>query len=186
MAILHLVSQIHGMYTEPQHGLMVMSNERNYVKNNLFNTRFGLPKTTSYPPWRFTVKRCFQIYTSSYKKTHKFLFSHNWVGIIVNGKVINNLKNADDTVLLASTNEDLQDILNKVVSGIIGRYMRHVTHEHIGASDDNSHLKRSFFQGHCHFCKFLQGRCWSSFKVVAIEVFSTSSNQKFFGTQQNK
>ena len=37
-------------------------------------------------------------------------------GIIINGKVINNLRYADDTVLIAGSIEDLQNILNKVVT----------------------------------------------------------------------
>lgn len=37
------------------------------------------------------------------------------IGIEINGKVINNLRYADDTVLLAGTLEDLQAIINKIV-----------------------------------------------------------------------
>jgi len=37
-------------------------------------------------------------------------------GIVINGKVINNLRYADDTVLIARSIEDLQKILNKVVT----------------------------------------------------------------------
>lgn len=36
------------------------------------------------------------------------------VGITINGKIVNNLRYADDTVLLASTQQDLQYILNRV------------------------------------------------------------------------
>ena len=35
-------------------------------------------------------------------------------GIHIGGSTINNLRYADDTVLLAETEEDLQDILNEV------------------------------------------------------------------------
>jgi len=37
-------------------------------------------------------------------------------GIIINGKVINTLRYADDTVLIAGSIDDLQKILNKVVT----------------------------------------------------------------------
>lgn len=36
------------------------------------------------------------------------------------GKIMNNLHYADDTVILASNQEDLQSILNKVVCAIVG------------------------------------------------------------------
>jgi hypothetical protein len=37
-------------------------------------------------------------------------------GIVINGKIINNLRYADDTVLIASNIENLQKILDKVVT----------------------------------------------------------------------
>jgi len=39
--------------------------------------------------------------------------------IIINGKIINNLRYADDTVLIAGSIENLQKILNKVVTAIV-------------------------------------------------------------------
>ena len=37
-------------------------------------------------------------------------------GILLNGEVVNNLRYADDTVLLANTEEDLQELINCVVA----------------------------------------------------------------------
>ena len=40
------------------------------------------------------------------------------MGVLINGRNINNIRYADDTVLIAETENDLQCILNKVIEKV--------------------------------------------------------------------
>ena len=53
----------------------------------------------------------FNLYTENI-----FVAINTNIGINIGGTTLNNLRNADDTVLLAETEEDLQEILNEVNS----------------------------------------------------------------------
>jgi len=55
-------------------------------------------------------KCCFPL-----KRIFREVLSEKQKGIIVNGEVINNLRYADDTVHLASSQEDLQSIIDSTI-----------------------------------------------------------------------
>ncbi|KAL4104588.1 hypothetical protein QTP88_019882 [Uroleucon formosanum] len=80
---------------------------RNHTLSNDFRIRRGVRQGCILSPIFFNLYSE-EIMSEALEDTEE--------GIIINGKVINNLRYADDTVLIAGSIEDLQKILNKVVT----------------------------------------------------------------------
>ena len=74
-----------------------------------FTSKEEYDKAVCYHPCLFNLFNLFNLY-----RDNIFGAMHTNKGLKIGGTTINNLRYADDTVLLAETEEDLQEILNEV------------------------------------------------------------------------